>query len=195
MSPSFAYSQYAERSPGPSPELVQKGPAPAAPSGPSAFGNPRPVAPATKPNTLSLDLEKAAENKGVSPNTPSEGSVSGSSLTHMKSIRRFGRAGSIATTVETKILVAWLESYEDHTHFPASESPLVQTQLHYNNSSYIITFYFSDDLLQHTSTGLEPTATSSSSLNRQQEPPVYIIFIHPLRNGLYRIKMEGQAGK
>ncbi|ELT94828.1 hypothetical protein CAPTEDRAFT_133737 [Capitella teleta] len=123
-------------------------------------------APPTKPNTLPLDLEKGALEKSASPHTPSD-----TSLTHMKSIRRFGRSGSISSNVETKILVAWLESYEDHAHFPTS------------------------DLLQHTSTGLEATASSTSSLTRQQEPAVYTIFIHPLQNGLFRIKMEGNVGK
>jgi hypothetical protein len=55
--------------------------------------------------------------------------------------------------------------------------------------------FLAGDLLVHTSTGIEPPASSSSSLTRPPEPPVYSIFIHPLQNGLFRIKMEGNVGK
>ena len=75
------------------------------------------VAPPLKPKSLSLDLEKPPSDRAASPMTPSEGAATGV-LTHMKSIRRFGRAGSIAAMAETKVLVVWLESYEDLAHFP-----------------------------------------------------------------------------
>lgn len=54
----------------------------------------------------------------------------------------------------------------------------------------------SGDLLGVTSTGLEHYTTSSSlPLPRQPEKDMFIIFIHALQNGLFRIHMQGQTGK
>lgn len=45
-----------------------------------------------------------------------------------------------------------------------------------------------------TSTGLEQyTATSSSSM--RQDKDIFLIYIHALQNGLFRIHMEGNTGK
>ncbi|XP_052272276.1 ral GTPase-activating protein subunit beta-like isoform X2 [Dreissena polymorpha] len=73
---------------------------------------------------------------------------------------------------DTKVFVVWLESYEDHENFPVGE------------------------LLGATRTGLEQYTTSvSMPLPRQPEKDVFIIFIHALQNGLFRIHMQGQTGK
>ncbi|XP_041112421.1 ral GTPase-activating protein subunit beta-like isoform X1 [Polyodon spathula] len=73
---------------------------------------------------------------------------------------------------ETKVLVVWVERYDDIENFPLS------------------------DLLAETSTGVETTTNSSTSLRPvTSEKDVPIIFIHPLKSGLFRIKLQGVAGK
>lgn len=68
---------------------------------------------------------------------------------------------------DTKILVVWLEMFQDKDHFPTA------------------------DLLGVTSTGQETSATSSaSSMQKAAEKDVYIIFIHALQNGLFRIHIH-----
>ena len=53
---------------------------------------------------------------------------------------------------------------------------------------------FTGDFLSVTSTGLDQyTPTSSSSM--RQEKDIFVIFIHALQNGLFRIHMEGQTGR
>ncbi|XP_036388548.1 ral GTPase-activating protein subunit beta-like [Megalops cyprinoides] len=73
---------------------------------------------------------------------------------------------------ETKVLVVWMESYDDIEHFPLS------------------------DLLAETSTGVE-TALNNSASGRPtaSEKEVPVIFIHPLKTGLFRVKLHGAAGK
>ncbi|KAJ7999572.1 hypothetical protein DPEC_G00195810 [Dallia pectoralis] len=73
---------------------------------------------------------------------------------------------------ETKVLVVWVERYDDIENFP-----LV-------------------DLLVETTTGAETLTNSSSSMR----PPssgqdVQVIFIHPLKTGLFRIRLHGTLGK
>lgn len=84
--------------------------------------------------------------------------------------RRFGRPSTVTIGPDTKIFVVWLENFEDHENFPTG------------------------DLLPMTSTGLEQyTATSSSSM--RQDKDIFLIYIHALQNGLFRIHMEGNTGK
>ncbi|XP_060069949.1 ral GTPase-activating protein subunit beta-like isoform X1 [Ylistrum balloti] len=76
---------------------------------------------------------------------------------------------------DTKMFVVWLENFEDHDNFPTGE------------------------LLGVTSTGMEhfvTTSTSStSSTHKLQEKDTFIIFIHALKNGLFRIHMQGQTNR
>ncbi|XP_075428041.1 ral GTPase-activating protein subunit beta isoform X4 [Ascaphus truei] len=73
---------------------------------------------------------------------------------------------------ETKVAVVWLEQYDDLENFPLS------------------------DLTTETSTGIEATANSSTSLrNNAPEKEVPVIFIHPLYTGQFRVKVHGAAGK
>ncbi|XP_052414964.1 ral GTPase-activating protein subunit beta isoform X2 [Carassius gibelio] len=72
---------------------------------------------------------------------------------------------------DTKVLVVWVERYDDIENFPASE------------------------LLAETSTGVETTVNSSTSRSSSSEKDVPIIFIHPLKTGLFRIKLHGAMGK
>ncbi|XP_066520309.1 ral GTPase-activating protein subunit beta isoform X3 [Hoplias malabaricus] len=70
---------------------------------------------------------------------------------------------------ETKVLVVWVERYDDIENFPASE------------------------LLAETSTGVESAVNSSASKPSSSDVPV--IFIHPLKTSLFRIKLHGAIGK
>uniref|UniRef100_A0A3B4CJR6 Ral GTPase-activating protein subunit beta n=1 Tax=Pygocentrus nattereri TaxID=42514 RepID=A0A3B4CJR6_PYGNA len=72
---------------------------------------------------------------------------------------------------ETKVLVVWVERYDDIENFPVSE------------------------LLAETSTGVESAVNSSASRPSSSEKDVPVIFIHPLKTGLFRIKLHGAMGK
>uniref|UniRef100_A0A672NLB6 Ral GTPase-activating protein subunit beta n=1 Tax=Sinocyclocheilus grahami TaxID=75366 RepID=A0A672NLB6_SINGR len=72
---------------------------------------------------------------------------------------------------DTKVLVVWVERYDDIENFPVSE------------------------LLAETSTGVETAVNSSTSRSSSSEKDFPIIFIHPLKTGLFRIKLHGAMGK
>ncbi|XP_031423892.1 ral GTPase-activating protein subunit beta isoform X7 [Clupea harengus] len=73
---------------------------------------------------------------------------------------------------ETKVLVVWVERFDDIENFPLAE------------------------LLAETSTGVETTVNSSTSCRSTfSEKDVPVIFIHPLKTGLFRIKLHGAMGK
>uniref|UniRef100_A0A671SKM0 Ral GTPase-activating protein subunit beta n=1 Tax=Sinocyclocheilus anshuiensis TaxID=1608454 RepID=A0A671SKM0_9TELE len=72
---------------------------------------------------------------------------------------------------DAKVLVVWVERYDDIENFPVSE------------------------LLAETSTGVETAVNSSASRSSSSEKDVPIIFIHPLKTGLFRIKLHGAVGK
>ncbi|KAK3862467.1 hypothetical protein Pcinc_031674 [Petrolisthes cinctipes] len=79
--------------------------------------------------------------------------------------RKFGRQTSAMSCTDHKVYIVWLESFDDCYTFPANE------------------------LLPETVTGLE------SSAWKEKEAVVFIIFIHALANGLFRIKLQGQNAK
>ncbi|XP_030632552.1 ral GTPase-activating protein subunit beta isoform X1 [Chanos chanos] len=73
---------------------------------------------------------------------------------------------------ETKVLVVWVERFDDIENFPVTE------------------------LLAETSTGVETAVNSSASCrSSSSEKDVPVIFIHPLKTGLFRIKLHGAMGK
>ncbi|XP_012808230.2 ral GTPase-activating protein subunit beta isoform X1 [Xenopus tropicalis] len=73
---------------------------------------------------------------------------------------------------ETKVAVVWLEQYDDLENFPLP------------------------DLAAETSTGIETTTNSSTSIrNSLPEKEFPVIFIHPLYTGLFRVKVHGASGK
>jgi hypothetical protein len=55
-------------------------------------------------------------------------------------------------------------------------------------------FYFLEDILGVTSTGMEQL-TSLTTSTKAQEKDTFIIFIHALQNGLFRIHMQGTTGR
>ncbi|ESO90184.1 hypothetical protein LOTGIDRAFT_233979 [Lottia gigantea] len=75
--------------------------------------------------------------------------------------KRYGRQLGQMVGPDTKIFVVWLESFEDHENFPLG------------------------DIQTITSTGQEHLS------QKQSEKDIYIIFIHALQNGLFRIHMQG----
>ncbi|XP_013870835.1 ral GTPase-activating protein subunit beta isoform X2 [Austrofundulus limnaeus] len=73
---------------------------------------------------------------------------------------------------ETKVFVVWVERFDDIENFPLS------------------------DLLAETSTGLEASLSNSTSCRSVLlEKDVPLIFIHPLKTGLFRIRVHGAVGK
>nr|XP_054602113.1 ral GTPase-activating protein subunit beta isoform X3 [Nothobranchius furzeri] len=73
---------------------------------------------------------------------------------------------------ETKVFVVWVERFDDIENFPLS------------------------DLLAETSTGLEASLSNSTSCRSGLlEKDVPLIFIHPLKTGLFRIRLHGAVGK
>ncbi|KAL2090574.1 hypothetical protein ACEWY4_012837 [Coilia grayii] len=73
---------------------------------------------------------------------------------------------------DTKVLVVWVERFDDIENFPLA------------------------DLLVETSTGVETAVNSSTSCRSTfSEKDVPVIFIHPLKTGLFRIRLHGAMGK
>uniref|UniRef100_A0A8C5DL33 Ral GTPase-activating protein subunit beta n=1 Tax=Gouania willdenowi TaxID=441366 RepID=A0A8C5DL33_GOUWI len=73
---------------------------------------------------------------------------------------------------ETKVFVVWVERFDDIENFPLS------------------------DLLAETSTGLEASMSNSTSCRSGLlEKDVPLIFIHPLKTGLFRLRLHGAVGK
>ncbi|KAM8830571.1 ral GTPase-activating protein subunit beta isoform 1-T1 [Synchiropus picturatus] len=73
---------------------------------------------------------------------------------------------------ETKVFVVWVERFDDIENFPLS------------------------DLLAETSTGLEASMSNSTSCRSGLlEKDVPLIFIQPLKTGLFRIRLHGAVGK
>ncbi|CAH1262037.1 RALGAPB [Branchiostoma lanceolatum] len=71
---------------------------------------------------------------------------------------------------DTKVLVIWVESYDDIEDFPL------------------------EDLLSECTTGMD-YASSTSSLGSRPGMEAFVIFIHPLKTGLFRVNMHGPAGR
>ncbi|XP_075220156.1 ral GTPase-activating protein subunit beta isoform X3 [Lycorma delicatula] len=67
----------------------------------------------------------------------------------------------------TPVLLVWLESFEDHLHFPVS------------------------DMMGYMCTGLEPP--SQGGLPRSQDS--FIIYLHALHSGLLRVRLQGPSGR
>lgn len=109
----------------------------------------------TKPRTLSLDLDKhqGPVHRSSEPVPP---------------MRRRGTTNkpTIFGTMNTKIFLIWLESYEDFIKFPVEQ------------------------LLPYTRTGEE---AQTGIIPRAKD--CHLIFLHSLNNGLIRIKLQGPAGR
>lgn len=70
---------------------------------------------ASKPTTLLLEAERhRQQEKQESPGSPAENPATVPGVRY----RRPGRQPALMTGPDTKILVVWLESFEDHDNFP-----------------------------------------------------------------------------
>lgn len=104
------------------------------------------------PRTMSLDSDKG--QRPVEPVPPSR--------------RRTGaNKPSTFSQSTSKILLVWLESYEDHLSFPL------------------------DDLLSYTSSGSDDLASNASSTNLRSSSDSNVIFLQSLSSGLLRVKLQG----
>ncbi|XP_072540881.1 ral GTPase-activating protein subunit beta isoform X2 [Salminus brasiliensis] len=113
-----------------------------------------------QPN-LTLELfPNHSDNMGLAQRSPT---VKSKKLPSGRSIPPLGP--------ETKVLVVWVERYDDIENFPVSE------------------------LMAETSTGVESAVNSNASRSSSSEKDVPVIFIHPLKTGLFRIKLHGAMGK
>lgn len=108
-----------------------------------------------KPRTLSLDLDK----NPVTVRQPTDPVPPARRRTTTNKPAIFG-------TMNTKIFVVWLESFEDHITFPTEQ------------------------LLQYTRTGEE---AQTGIIPRAGE--CHIIFLHSLNTGLLRVKLQGPVGR
>ncbi|KAJ8675024.1 hypothetical protein QAD02_010810 [Eretmocerus hayati] len=75
---------------------------------------------------------------------------------------------SLPGQTDTKIMVVWLESLEDHSHFPIA------------------------GLLPHTDTGLDH---SRQPPTQYQPGDVHVIFLQALTSGLMRVKLQGPSSR
>lgn len=130
----------------------------------------------TKP--LSLILDRPLSSNGADTDrmkTEKESPSSPHDVPFLR-LRRLGRQPGLMVGPDTKVFVVWLENFEDHENFPVG------------------------DLLSVSSTGLEQytssgSSSSSTSIQKGSEKEVFIIFIHALQNGLFRIHMQGSTGR
>lgn len=100
-----------------------------------------------KPRTLSLELDQSKE-----PIPP----------TRRKNITK----PLLVHQTPAKVLVVWIEDYEDHLNFPI------------------------DDLLCYTLTGEESQLSQTPKAS-----DCHVIFLHALQTGLLRVKLQGPSGR
>ena len=92
---------------------------------------------------------------------------------------------AINWTPSAKIMLVWLESFEDHLNLPTGKKFFVQKM-----SETQIFRFFTDDLLNYTRIG-EETQLS----NAQRSSDCHIIFLHALHSGLLRVKLQAPQGR
>ncbi|XP_061428137.1 ral GTPase-activating protein subunit beta isoform X2 [Lethenteron reissneri] len=116
-----------------------------------------------KQHSLSLELFPS-QNDG--PNANQQGSLNGR-------IKKSALGRPLPPLgPETKVMVVWVESYDDIENLPLSE------------------------LLQETITGMEAPVNSSTSVrSASPDKEVPVIFIHPLRTGLFRVRLQTSSSK
>ncbi|XP_022103685.1 ral GTPase-activating protein subunit beta-like [Acanthaster planci] len=117
-------------------------------------------------STRSLTLDLPSDS-GAPSTTPPQVSPMGSLERGRKSLHKKG----LALGPEIKVLIVWLESFDDREAFPLT------------------------DLLEEMNTGLETLCqggNSASQVKSLAEPTVVLMFIHPLKSGLFRIHMHGR---
>ncbi|XP_021703987.1 ral GTPase-activating protein subunit beta isoform X5 [Aedes aegypti] len=122
-----------------------------------------------------IQASKAASSKSRQYSLDNEparlGSMSSKSADPIPPVRRRTGASkptTLYTAPTAKILLVWLESYEDHLTFPI------------------------DDLLHYTRAGYTTAHGPIAPLNSNE---CHIIFLHALNSGLLRVKLHGPTGR
>ncbi|XP_065095234.1 ral GTPase-activating protein subunit beta isoform X8 [Ochlerotatus camptorhynchus] len=122
-----------------------------------------------------IQTSKAASSKSRQfslDNEPARlGSMSSRSADPIPPVRRRTGASkptTLYTAPTAKILLVWLESYEDHLTFPI------------------------DDLLHYTRAGYSTVQGPVAPINSNE---CHIIFLHALNSGLLRVKLHGPIGR
>ncbi|KAL3873490.1 hypothetical protein ACJMK2_036600, partial [Sinanodonta woodiana] len=123
-------------------------------------------------SSITLTKPRSLTFESVDKDRAEKGKDSPSSPSDTTVVARNRRPGRPTAMIwpDTKIFVIWLENFEDRDNFPAA------------------------DLVSLTSTGLEQL-TGTMPAYKVQEKDVSLIFIHALKNGLFRIHMQGQTGR
>ncbi|XP_047737392.1 ral GTPase-activating protein subunit beta [Hyalella azteca] len=126
------------------------------------------TAPVSASDGVSLEGDSASAGSDSLGAAAGDGDATSSFSSHTSQLssRRFGRQHTAAAGHDHKVLVVWLENYSDWTNFPTTA------------------------LLPECATGLEYPGW------RDRDPPlVSLIFLHPLENGLFRVKLQSFGNK
>lgn len=138
-----------------------------------------------KPRAFSLDLDKG----GLPQTGPPGSSDSGR--------RRTGTSrGGLPHHAPTKVMIIWLESFEDNVYVPLGKSPIIimLILIGFIRAGRLTVWLVSGDLLAYTSTGLEiPSIPSDPSHSAEKD--CFVIFLHALPSGLLRVKLQGPQGR
>ena len=147
-----------------------------------------------KPRAFSLDLDKGTlPQTGVPCSTESGRRRAGSSR------------GAPPHHAPTKVMIIWLESFEDNLSIPLGE--LVQSALLEEKKpsyvyvlfifSHFCTIAFAGDLLAYTGTGLEVLSVPNvpNDTVHSHERDCFVIYLHALPSGLLRVKLQGPQGR
>jgi len=125
------------------------------------------IVPTPSPATIATQQAQAFERS-----SPQRRSVRRSHTTSEETETQRSRlakpSGANASNADIKMMVVWLEIFEDHLNFPTG------------------------DLLAATQSGAEPVS-STASVDRVNE--CFVIFIHALKSGLYRIHLKGPPSR
>lgn len=106
------------------------------------------------------------------------------------------------TNPEVKMMVVWLESFEDHLNFPTGKdchglSRIVRNcqglQDRLNQSMFCCRLI--GDLLGSTSSAQETISAAGNIRIEDRVNDCFVIFIHALKSGLYRIHLKGPQSR
>ncbi|XP_071834992.1 ral GTPase-activating protein subunit beta-like isoform X2 [Apostichopus japonicus] len=113
-------------------------------------------------SSIGLPLPPLASNNNNKDDSPRKSAGSDTRKTSTK--------GGPFTFPDMKVIVVWVENFDDCKHFPLG------------------------DIIPETNTGTEEfLAASLSSMPKPSEAGIMVIFIHALRSGLYRVAMKSSS--
>ena len=107
--------------------------------------------------------------------------ASASGLVETPRSRRAGKQITSSPASDMKVVIVWLQSYEDRVHFPVADlfqnHCLTGTEAHSGRSS-----------------GAQ-NASESDASNASDLSSLFIIFVHPLQNGLFRVNLQSPSSR